>query len=350
MKTLKPLEIKLRAIIEQAIAQPVATSISLAVSVGDDSEKIVVHGGRTHREKTSDAAIYDLASLTKILGPMLAIAHGIDRGMFQLDDNFFPQWPHASLRALLAHKAGLPEHRRFYEILDLTGEDFSKNKSTVLADLFSIHATENREKRLYSDLGFIALGHILEHKFKKPLFDIYSDAWRTSGLETNFSWYRSKSLSYKNDDPHMVPEGFCEARRHFVLGQVHDPNCYFMGGLEGHAGLFGRLADVDAYGRDFLRAVKTPTSAVDQLIKYFARHSLGFDKPARNGTTRYFSSDAFGHFGYTGTSLWIEPRANLVVTLLSNRVNVSEKPDGIFWLRLSINRAIARHLSLSEMS
>jgi hypothetical protein len=87
-----------------------------------------------------------------------------------------------------------------------------------------------------------------------------------------------------------------------------------------------------------------PRTNHERLARFFAMRDLGFDKSTVIGTTRYFSDDAFGHFGFTGTSLWIDPRwlagRGLVVTLLTNRVNVRENPAGIFWLRLAINRCL----------
>ena len=117
-----------------------------------------------------------------------------------------------------------------------------------------------------------------------------------------------------------------------------------MGGLAGHAGLFGDLMSVKNIGRYFLSAFKAQKNPTEMVIADFARRGIAFDKPQPKGTTRHLSKEAFGHFGYTGTSLWIDPTAcqsqGLVIALLTNRVNYSEKPEGIFWLRLAINQAI----------
>ena len=348
MTTINQLENKLNNIVELAVKLSIATSCSLSVSFGHKKPAIILHYGKAFNRETDQQSVYDLASLTKILGTTMAIQHAVDRASLRLDETPFACWPHASVRAILAHRAGLPKHVRFYEMLTLSRQNFVQNRAAIFANLFTVEAKERRDERLYSDLGFMALGLLLEKKRALPLAQIFADAWQHSELHTGLTWYPSLPLSYSHENPHIVPTGYCTARGHRVIGQVHDPNCYFMGGLEGHAGLFGTLSDVDHLGRYFLRAVKEAKSHNDSLIRDFARLGLGFDKPTKDGTTRYLSPHAFGHFGYTGTSLWIDPYwpsgQGIVIALLTNRVNVSENPHGIFWLRLAINRALQHYV------
>lgn len=354
MSPLERLHHELTLLLEHALAARIATSASLSVSFGDAAEPAVrVHRGQTQGEKTSDRALYDLASLTKIIGTTLATAHTVTRGHIDLTDVPYTLWPHASVQNILAHKAGLPAHRRFYELLALSTNDFRANRSSVFANLFCVDPCEDRSTRLYSDLGFMGLGLYLERSLHRSLFEIFSDAWKLSRIKTQLRYYPSKPLTYLNNDPRIVPTGYCRARRRNVVGQVHDPNCYYMGGLLGHAGLFGTLGCVDACGRYFLRAFQRPQNDAEHLLKYFAREGLGFDKPSTTGTTRYFSREAFGHFGYTGTSLWIDPQWNegqgVVISLLTNRVHCNDKPEAIFWLRMAVNRALKRwSLSLQK--
>ncbi len=344
MTPTKLLERKLTSILDRSIDLSIATSCSLSISHGrEDGPALTVHRGHG----TNDQSVYDLASLTKILGTTLALAHAIARGRLTLHDQPFSCWQHATIRALLAHKAGLPEHRRFYDLFKLSDKHFEQNRETIFAELFATKANELRDARLYSDLGFMALGFLLENKIGKPLNEIFDDAWHRCGFCSTFSWFPSRPVGYQAEHQRVIPTGFCRARKAHVLAQVHDPCCYYLGGLAGHAGLFGTLGEVDACGRYFLRAHQQPRTEIDHLLRLFSLRGLGFDKPTTRGTTRYFSPFAFGHFGYTGTSLWIDPRAQngkgRVITLLTNRVHCSDSPEGIFWLRLAINRALSGH-------
>lgn len=347
MAHIRSLTTRLRLILDQAIAQSIASSISLSIDfgIGDGAHNIVLHAGQTHAHP--ERTIYDLASLTKIIGTTVAIAQAIADKNMSLDECPFPVWPHASVAALLAHKAGLPAHRHLYEEFALSGNDFSRNREAIFERLFATPAGQTTHQRVYSDLGFIALGWLLEQRLKKSLWEIFTDAWTRLNIKHDFYWMPSKPITFTSENPAIVPTGYCQARMHLVAAQVHDPNCYFMGGLAGHAGLFGSLSAVAELGRFFLRAYKNPQNASEQIIAQFARRGFGFDQPTIKGTTRYFSPFAFGHFGYTGTSLWIDPAwargPGLTVSLLTNRVHRNEKPEGIFWLRLAINQAIARH-------
>ncbi len=334
---------KLENIVERALSRNIASSISLAVS-GPFEQPVIIHRGIVDKHATNDNTLYDLASLTKIIGTTMAVAHAIERGIFRRDDLPFLQWPRGSIEALLAHRAGLPAHRRFYEECSLSTSDFQSNRATIFERLFETIAQEDCTRRLYSDLGFMALGFLLEEHHKKPLFEIFCDAWRACSLAIPFTWFPSQCSSRMSTTTNIAPTGYCPARNAYVRAQVHDPNCYFLGGLAGHAGLFGSLSAVDRVGRFFLRAALNPNTPLEYLLRLFAQRGLGFDKPTLSGTTRYFSPSAFGHFGYTDTSLWIDPAFNncngIVVSLLTNRVHKSEKPEGIFWLRLAINRAL----------
>ncbi|HXW53986.1 MAG TPA: serine hydrolase [Myxococcota bacterium] len=335
---------RLGHIVQQAIAERVATACSLFVGFAheDTASDILVHGGFTGAKRpVDDDTIYDLASLTKILGTSLSVAHAISRGRMALADKPFSSWPEISVRDLLAHRTGLPAHRKFYEELELSPRDFVKNQKRVFDHLLTMKTTPNG-KRLYSDVGFMALGFLLEEVFKKPLFLIFQDTWTDLCTDTQFIKFSSNSSVEAEELKLIAPTGTpCMGG---IL--VHDANCQFLDGLAGHAGLFGNLSSVKRIGQWFLRAKKAPTHETAMMIQRFADEGLGFDKPIlRGSTTRTFSKRAFGHFGYTGTSLWIEPEAHksngIIVALLTNRVNCSEKPDGIFWLRLAVHRAVS---------
>lgn len=350
---MEKLKATLMEVIERALTQNIASSISLFTGFGaeDSAKDIVLHRGISHASPltpTSDQTIYDLASLTKIIGTTIAIAQAISDGKASLNEEPFRCWPQVTLRSLLSHTSGLPAHRRFYHDLNLDQQHFANNRHLIFEELFAMVPQNATSERVYSDLGFMALGWLLEQRLAKPLYDIFSDAWRRSRIDGDFLWFPSRPQTFTSENVLVAPTGLCRQRKRRVLAQVHDPNCYFMGGLAGHAGLFGTTDSVKKLGQFFLRTVKEPLTKTESRLAAFARKGLGFDKPTRAGTTRHLSPHAFGHFGYTGTSLWIDPAANrqrgLIIALLTNRVNCSELPEGIFNLRLAVNQAIFRHV------
>lgn len=328
---------KLKQIIDQALQSEVATHISLFVGFGSLSESISLARGRA-----LDSTIYDLASLTKICGTTVAVAQAIIDGKMSLDERPFPAWP-INIRSILSHTSGLMAHKRFYEA-PLSVKNFEQNLLHIKKELFQIKPSAHFD-RVYSDIGFIALGFLLEERYKKPLPQIFSENLAKLGID--FFSIPSKPPTFISELD-VAPTGFCKARNNYVRGQVHDPNCFFMGGYGAHAGFFGDLKNVALMGQFFLSAVKNPNSPLKDLLAQFAKKGLGFDKRSGTGTQSPFSPETFGHFGYSGTSLWIDPRfgqKGLVVALLTNRVHKSVKPEGIYYLRLDINKAIKKFCS-----
>lgn len=344
MTTINDLSRSIAEILRHAYDARIASSLSFFLKLGyiDSNPQIILHHGITAKSPqiiTNDATIYDLASLTKILGTTLSIA----RLSHELNLKHQPFWPGVSLQDMLAHRAGLKAHIKFYEELNFSCKNFTQNKQQVFAKLFSLTPSSDRS-RVYSDLDFMALGFFLELYYKKPLFEIFLDSWKALNIEHDFQYFASKPSHYVIDAKNVAATGYCPRRQKIIRAQVHDRNCYFMGGMAGHAGLFSTMDSIKRMGQFFLKAVKNPTSPTDLVISSLAHSGWGFDKPDAQGTNRYLSENAFGHFGFTGTSLWIDPRAyenqGIIIALLTNRVNCSERPEGIFHLRLKINRAI----------
>lgn len=341
MTTTDTLSGKLSSILKHAHDQGIADTLSLFVGFdsADSPRDVTLHQGHGSAQES----IYDLASLTKIIGTTAAVAIAIADGHMSLQETPFTWWPGITIEMLLAHQAGLPAHRKFCEELSLSSRDFQKNRKLVFDELFSLKTLPSTE-RLYSDLGFMALGYLLEQRLKKPLFRIFQEAWHALGIAENFVWYPSRAPFFVSTDSSVVPTGFCHYRKTRVLGQVHDPNCYYLGGLAGHAGLFGRLDSVKNVGQFLLGAVKNKSHQTQSMLARFARVGLGFDKPNAKGSTQHLFPSAFGHFGYTGTSLWIDPTRSVIIALLTNRVNSSDRPEGIYKLRLTVHKTIVQFI------
>jgi CubicO group peptidase (beta-lactamase class C family) len=331
------IKIQFEHVLNQAIDAQLASSISLWVSTG--SESLTFHKGLVAKNiKTDDNTLYDLASLTKILGTAPAIARAIALGKITLEEKPFRGWPEISVEHLLAHTSGLLAHVKFYESAGISDKDFFANQKIIFHELFKQQPVAKAgQKRLYSDLNFLALGFLLEERLKKPLHQIFLETWKELALlDVPLTYCPSGHVNSIID---VAPT---EQR----LGEVNDRNCYYLGGIAAHAGLFGNLMSVSNYAQFFLRCYQNPRGNIEAIIAKFERKHLAFDIANLRGSTRVFSPAAFGHFGFTGTSLWVDPWSNhrqgLMVVLLTNRVHKSLNPAGIYWLRERIHTLAAR--------
>ena len=292
---------------------------------------------------STNNTIYDLASLTKILGTTLALVKAVLENKICLKEEPFSQWPGITVDYLLAHTSGLDAHVKFYELPNISQTDFSNNKKIIFNNLFEQPIiTKPGTKKLYSDLNFLALGWLLEKRYKQNLDQIFKDTWDYLKINHKLNYFLSRDNLNPSYFNYVAPTGYCPTRKKYVRAQVHDLNCYYLGGLAGHAGLFGDLASVSAFADFFLGCIKNPQNSFEKLIAQWAKTERGFHKPDKKGSTRSLSSQSFGHFGFTGTSLWVDPTAceNLgrSFVLLTNRVESSLRPEGIFWLRSCVHK------------
>lgn len=340
------LKSKLEDILAEALGRNIASSLSVAV-VCPPSQTITLHRGLVGlKNPTNDATLYDLASLTKILGTTMAVAKAVVDGVITLDETPWDAWPHISIGDVLRHTAGLPAHKKFFKDLPLSDDDFLANKKAVVQELTKL-ATHKNSPRLYADVGFMAVGFLLEERYQKPLMAIFADAWQTCGIGPTLRYFPSVPPHEEQVLSQVAPT-FCYERSIRRQGQVHDANCHYVGGLAGHAGLFGTLSAVIAYGEFFLSCANNPVNSTMKTLADWAKHGIGFDKPTPDGSNACLSKEAFGHFGYTGVSLFMDPALGdegVAITLLTNRINESDRPEGIFWLRKAVNEAVVDTLA-----
>jgi CubicO group peptidase (beta-lactamase class C family) len=241
--------------------------------------------------------VYDLASLTKVLGTTPVALDLVGRGALALDAGHPLLPPGVHVRHLLQHTSGWPAWRPFHAVAT-SREDLV---SRVLAEpLVAAPGTTH----LYSDLGFVALGAVIEAVTGSRL-----DALVPGPLR----W----------GDPASEPTD--DGRG----GPVHDRNARAMEGVAPHAGLFGTAREV------VVSALAQPS---DQRFttRGPGTHALGWDTPSPGGVSTAGDDpppDAVGHLGYTGTSVWMSPRERVVAVLLTNRVAISEDPAPIRALR-----------------
>ena len=318
------------------------------------------------------STIYDLASLTKPLATVTSVLLLIQRAKIALEDPVQQALAElegtpigqATVRDLLTHRSGLPGWRPLYERLDARGivpglpggdQPVKQHVLQMIRDEPLIYA--RGERSVYSDLGFMLLGFLVER-----LSGMALDLWCEEAIVRPL---RADPLTFcptagraqlgvarpTVDASRIAPTEQDEWRNRFLCGEVHDENAAAMGGVAGHAGLFGTAESVLAVSGDWLRGYHGRESILDgKLVRQFttrqesaARSSwaLGWDTPsAPSSSGSRFSERSFGHLGYTGTSLWIDPLCELEVVLLSNRVHPSRRNEKIKVFRPCIHDLI----------
>jgi CubicO group peptidase (beta-lactamase class C family) len=275
---------------------------------------------------TAERTIYDLASVSKVVGTTTAVMVLYDQGKLQLDDPVYKYVPEFSggrkdqvtIRHLLTHRSGLPAGRDLWRV----GSP-AEAKRAVLATPVYCQPGACFE---YRDLGADVLGWVAEAAAGEPL-DRFLASRVFEPLGMRETMYRpADSLRTRIAPTEMTPP-----RGYPLQGEVHDENAYAMGGVVGHAGLFSTAADLAVFSQMMLNGGTYNGVRVisDSTVRLFTRRTagtraLGWDTCAGNGGCgQYLSERAFGHTGYTGTSLWIDPDREMFVILLTNRVHAA---------------------------
>lgn len=278
--------------------------------------------------------VFDLASLTKVVATLPSVLKLVDEGEIALGDpvaHFIPEFntndkTEITLLNLLTHTSGLTSHRKFYQEKLNKEEIFKKIYEETLE-------YETGSKVVYSDLGFILLSKIIEVVTQKKFDDfVTKEIFEPLGMnETTF-------LPDFSNERYAATEFDVEIDS-YKLGIVHDENANTLGGVSGHAGLFSTLSDLKKYvsmyenegvfnGRRILSANAIHLSQENFTSSLNEMRSLGWQLKTGSVTScgDYFSNQAFGHTGFTGTSIWFDPAVDLNVILLTNRVHYGRKP------------------------
>lgn len=366
----------IQAALDRAVAAGVFPGAVLAVRQGDGPIARFCSGRlSTTSPGTSvlSSTVYDLASLTKPLATVTALVLLIQNGQCRLDaclTEYLEECAESpigsvTLRDLLTHQSGLPGWRGYYERLSPNGTIPSSREERLLAKqkLFSLIRSETLvyapgAHSLYSDLGFMLLGLIVERISRLSLNEFFSHhIVHRLGLP-RIQFVLSEELYTFLDrvcetNDGVAPTEFDTWRGRVLCGEVHDQNAGAMGGEAGHAGLFGNVDAVMAITREWLRAYHGQPAILDRdLVREFTRRqakdeasswALGWDTPSKPSSAgSRFSLQSFGHLGYTGTSIWIDPVQRLEVVLLSNRVHPSSRNEAIREFRPVIHDLVSQ--------
>lgn len=298
-----------------------------------------------HAQPTTLDAVFDLASLTKVLSTTTLMMVATDESRLAEDivaEARLPAWrgadrEHVTLDDFLTHASGLAAHLPFYR--DHHGRrDFEWAISRLALEY------EPRTMSIYSDLGFILLGFVLEDAFGESLDR------RFLRLANDRGW---RDIAYRPDAEmrrRAIPTEVDRWRGRRLVGEVHDENAWALGGVAGHAGLFGTAAAVGRLARDVLAGLLgTDTFVTARTIGEYARRShVSRSTRARGWDTMVTTSScgtkmshrAIGHTGFTGTSLWIDPVADMYAVLLTNRVCPTRNNNELVRLRPAFHDAV----------
>jgi CubicO group peptidase (beta-lactamase class C family) len=341
-----------RATCAAAIADRVTPGLVAVVGVGGRNLLHEAFGSRQLDPlplPTTVDTVYDLASLTKALVTSLLAMQAVAGGRLGLEDPLPGRAGEAgaTVRLALAHASGLPAQRKFHERTGLSGP-------AVVA----LAASEPVEyppgtQSVYSDLDFILLGDLLARIEGAPLDRLAIERlFRPLGIEAlGYLGGRPPSVTAFGDHP-VAPTERCPWRGRLLVGEVDDGNAHVMGGVAGHAGLFGTAAAVATVAHALCAAWRDAASPlVDRaVLRAFwtaagvprSTWRLGWDGPAPHQSVAgaLISRSAVGHLGFTGCSLWIDPERETFVLILSNRIHPTVQDGRAFRaLRPALNDA-----------
>lgn len=321
---------------------------------------------------------YDFASVTKIMFTATALMFHHDDGAYSTDDPisawvpWFPASRPERLSDLMCHSAGMTWWYPFYKsVVKKTSPRTSPEeawrifqgilKRQIMNDLtrrpkLSLKKPFKRPKSVYSDVDLFLLGLALENIGGASLFDAWETVRERVGLRNTVFHRDNRPRTAKSK---YAPTEDDKTFRHKLLqGEVHDQNTWSLKGVAPHAGLFGPIDDMSKWGlalRGAMRGKKLRNFVTPETVKHFTRRqiprssgdwALLFMMPSEGSAScgRLFSANSVGHTGYTGTSLWYDPRRDLLVTILTNRIHPSVDNVEIRKLRPKIHTWIAEEL------
>ncbi|MCS6884232.1 MAG: serine hydrolase domain-containing protein [Acidobacteriota bacterium] len=340
---------ELQAFIEQAIAEEKFPSAAYLIAEG---ESIIASGAAgksllpcSFAPQGYDAnidTIYDLASLTKPLFTGYLLLQALQQGMLQLDTTLatvLEEFANSSkaditLKQLATHSSGLAAWLPLYVLAGC--------KENILATLVNTNlAYSPGTKVVYSDLGYIILGLLLERIYGCSLETLLAEMRLQLGLQNTYfnppSELRPRIAAsefgnyYEQQMAAVSREVYNGWRTDLIWGSVHDHNCFFLGGASGHAGLFADITDVYKMSLEFTASSKTLSedslrlAQTDLTEAHPEGRSVGWLMARNQPQAEALEKNSFGHTGFTGTSVWIEPRRSRIYILLTNRMHPSRK-------------------------
>ncbi|KAA3620064.1 MAG: class A beta-lactamase-related serine hydrolase [Calditrichaeota bacterium] len=302
-------------------------------------------------------AIFDLASVTKVIATTSAAMVLVGDSLLSLDDKvsqYIPEFgfgkkKEITIRHLMTHSSGLPPYIRYF-LEGLSAEKISERifNEPLIYDPGTAYK--------YSDLGMITLGKIIE-KISATTLDRYCFEKIFQPLQMKNTFFNPPPVLYAK----IPPTENDDWRGRMIHGVVHDENAFALGGVAGHAGLFSNAADLAVFLQMLLNGGVYNSQSVLALpvIQQFVQkqktvkkstRALGWDTRSKKGSTSgdLMSMFAFGHTGFTGTSVWVDPANDLFIILLTNRVHPTRKNRRVVKFRPQLHNLIMSNLEKSD--
>jgi beta-N-acetylhexosaminidase len=351
-------------VIEKAISDKAFPGATLAVGY---KGKLSLHAfGKLSYDAKAPAVqpttLYDIASLTKVVATTTLVAKLVEGDFavpLDLDakiERYLPEWPggpqaewrhRVTVRHLMTHTSGLPAFKEYWRN--------SRGRQDTLSWIFAEPLeSEPGTKMVYSDLGIILMAEIVERLTGRTLDDL-ARSYVFGPLGMKDTMYRPPKKLW----PAIAPTEFdSQLRKRLVQGEVHDENAFAIGGVSGHAGLFSTAGDLavfcqmllngGAYAHERILRRSTVTQfTAPQPLSAGAR-TLGWVVPTEGSSSgHYFSPHSYGHTGFTGTSIWIDPDRQVFVVLLTNRVHPTRDNQKIAQVRPELHDAVMKALGFA---
>jgi beta-glucosidase-like glycosyl hydrolase/CubicO group peptidase (beta-lactamase class C family) len=352
-------------VMQQQVADDAFPGMVLAV--GYKGELTVHAAGKMTRDAKAKPmktdTLFDVASMTKVIVTTTLTMMLVEQKKLDLDapvERYLPEWAAAAksdpnpewrakvtVRMLMLHDSGLPAHRDFF----LQAKGYDPMLKLVLAEPLVREPATQVE---YSDLGMILEGEIVHRLFGQTLDKLAQEKiFKPLGMKN--SLFNPPVSMRGRIAPTEVDKTY---RKKLMWGEVHDENAWAMGGVAGHAGLFTTAGDIAIFAQMMLnKGIYGHTRLVESstIDEFTTRHqignsfrAIGWDVPTSVATSgHYFDDTSYGHTGFTGTSIWVDPQRDLFVIMLTNRVNPTRDNEKIRQARPAVHDAIFHALGLA---
>ncbi len=310
--------------------------------------------------------VFDLASLTKVLVTSPLVCNSLSHSRSLLEQPMQAVWSVESptlreeLRSILVsslihHTSGLPAWRNFWipRIHESFRQDSVDRKQR--ADLFFQRVnTWSKEQfknsgYLYSDIGYLLLGCWLEQSYRSDLSQIFKHFCQNAlGLDRNLLFFPASEPGLSSE---FVPTAYCPLRKRRLIGEVHDENAFSLGGVCGHAGLFGSAQALTSFLLAYFRGkfgqliLSSSVIEKDVPLESTGASVMGWHRSSFSFAPK---EPLIKHLGFTGTGIWILPKRQMYILILTNRVYSSRLGPWIQPLREDVCRLLAQHLDLLE--
>lgn len=343
----------MRATLDRAVADSAFPGAFVMVGTHD---RILARYGAGHLDWSpspvpNDSTIWDMASLTKVIALTSSIMQLVEQHRVSLDapvQRYLPRWTgpnkeRVTVRDLLTHSSGLPAWRPLYKEATDAASALALAYATPLDTLPGV-------RMVYSDLGGILLGEIVRAVSGEPI-----DQYFATHVAVPLGLHETMFLPDSSLLPRIAPTEIDPWRQRHLRGEVHDENAFMLGGVSGHAGLFSSARDLARIAQlylnhgvlDSVRIWNAATIAQFTTVQdsAFSNRALGWETPTgTNSAGHLMRRPAFGHTGFTGTSIWIDPAHDLFIVLLTNRVNPTRANTKIAAVRQAVADSVMRYV------